>query len=124
MAKSNDYQVGGEHYRNMDIQPWDAIVSWRLGFLDGNVIRYIARWRHKNGIEDLRKAQHTLTKLIEVVEAQTAVKADAAKMAKQVSGPPKPPTTGVMKPKQVSMKADVDAAEKLATMIGEIKPDK
>lgn len=66
---ANDRQVGGDHYR-MAIQPWDVIDEWGLGFLDGNALKYIARWRRpgKNGLEDLRKAQHYLEKLIERVE--------------------------------------------------------
>jgi len=48
------------------IQPWDYIVSNDLGFLEGNIIKYVTRWKHKNGVDDLRKAQHYLAKLIEV----------------------------------------------------------
>jgi hypothetical protein len=64
-------QVGGEHYRDKTIQPWDAMQAWMTpeqfkGFLWGNVIKYIARWQDKGGIEDLRKARHYMDKLIEV----------------------------------------------------------
>jgi hypothetical protein len=67
----NDIQVGGEHYRSKTIQPWDAMESWMTkeqfkGFLWGNVIKYIARWQDKGGVEDLRKARHYMDKLIEV----------------------------------------------------------
>lgn len=64
--KANDVQVGGSHYRRLDIQPWDAIEAWGLGFLDGNAVKYLARWRAKGGIEDLRKARHYIDKLIEL----------------------------------------------------------
>jgi hypothetical protein len=62
-------QIGGSHYQK-DIQPWDymkAIMSEYefLGYLRGNVIKYISRYKDKGGVEDLRKAQHYLTKLIE-----------------------------------------------------------
>jgi len=70
--KANDTQVGGMHYKGYDIQVWDAIESWGLGFLDGNVIKYVARWRKKNGLEDLKKARHYLDKLIEVEEGRIA----------------------------------------------------
>lgn len=68
---SNDLQVGGEHYRSKTIQPWDAMESWMTkeqfkGFLWGNVIKYVARWQDKGGVEDLRKARHYMDKLIEV----------------------------------------------------------
>jgi hypothetical protein len=64
-------QVGGEHYQSKTIQPWDAMQAWMTpdqfkGFLWGNVIKYIARWQDKGGVEDLRKARHYMDKLIEV----------------------------------------------------------
>jgi len=67
---ANDKQVGGDHYKTKTIQPWDAIVNWELGFLDGCAVKYLARWRKKNGVEDLKKAAHYLEKLLEVEEAK------------------------------------------------------
>jgi hypothetical protein len=61
-------QVGGDHYMDKSIQPWDYIVSNNLGFLEGNIVKYITRWKDKNGVADLRKAQHYLAKLIEVAD--------------------------------------------------------
>lgn len=68
---ANDMQVGGDHYHSKAVQPWDAMQAWMTdeqfkGFLWGNVIKYIARWQDKGGIEDLRKARHYMDKLIEV----------------------------------------------------------
>lgn len=65
-TQANAEQVGGAHYKQLDPQPWDVIGAWGLGFLDGNVVKYVARYRNKGGIKDLKKAQHYLTKLIEV----------------------------------------------------------
>ncbi len=65
---ANKVQVGGTHYKFKDIQPWDAIHAWGLGFFSGNVVKYIARHREKNGVEDLKKARHYLDKLIEIME--------------------------------------------------------
>lgn len=62
----NDIQHGGTHYRTKAIQPWDYIVSNNLGYLEGNIVKYVSRWRDKGGIEDLQKARHYLDKLIEV----------------------------------------------------------
>lgn len=63
----NDIQIGGNHYKKYGtFQPWDVIGGWGLGFLDGNVVKYVARFRNKGGIEDLQKAKHYLDKLIEV----------------------------------------------------------
>jgi len=64
--KANDKQVGGSHYAVKAIQPWDYIVANNLGYLEGNIVKYISRWKDKNGVQDLKKAQHYLQKLIEV----------------------------------------------------------
>lgn len=66
MAVANNTQVGGDHYKSQAIQPWDFIVSNNIGFLAGNVIKYVTRFEKKNGVEDLKKARHYLDKLIEV----------------------------------------------------------
>jgi hypothetical protein len=57
-------QVGGEHYKDLKIQPVEYIHSNGLGFCEGNVIKYVTRWRAKDGINDLRKARHYLDLLI------------------------------------------------------------
>jgi hypothetical protein len=66
LKTANDRQVGGEHYATKKIQPWDFIVENGLGFLDGNVVKYVCRYRDKGGVQDLEKARHYLDKLIEV----------------------------------------------------------
>jgi len=63
-------QVGGDHYRKLAIQPWDAMQEWMsperfAGFLQGNIIKYIARYQDKGGVQDLEKARHYLDRLIE-----------------------------------------------------------
>ena len=63
---ANDSQVGGNHYKGKAIQPWDYIVANNLGYLEGNVVKYISRWKEKGGIDDLRKVVHYAEKLIEV----------------------------------------------------------
>lgn len=67
---ANDTQHGGVHYKAKAIQPWDYIVANNIGFLEGNAIKYLTRWREKGGIEDLKKAQHYVEKLIEVEQAK------------------------------------------------------
>jgi hypothetical protein len=62
---ANDTQVGGEHYKNKAVQPWDYIHRNGLGYLEGCVVKYVSRWREKGGVADLEKAQHYLAKLIE-----------------------------------------------------------
>lgn len=65
---ANDKQVDGQHYQK-PIQPWDYITLNRLGYLEGNIIKYVTRYREKNGMRDLEKARHYLDKLIEVNQA-------------------------------------------------------
>lgn len=59
-----DVQEGGTHYKNMGIQPIEYILSNNLGYLEGNVIKYITRYKDKGGIEDVYKARHYLDFLI------------------------------------------------------------
>jgi hypothetical protein len=61
-----DIQVGGGHYAKYAIQPLEFIVKNNIGFLEGNVIKYVVRWKDKAGIEDLKKARHYLDMLIEL----------------------------------------------------------
>ena len=59
-------QVGGGHYKDMPIQPVEFIHKNGIGFIEGSVIKYVSRWRKKNGVEDLKKARHFLDLLIEM----------------------------------------------------------
>lgn len=63
-----DVQVGGGHYKDMVIQPAEFITRNKIGFLEGNVIKRVCRWRNKDGVKDLRKAIHELELLIEFEE--------------------------------------------------------
>jgi hypothetical protein len=65
---SLDIQVGGSHYKDMAIQPIEFIMKNNIGFMEGNAIKYISRWRSKGGVEDLKKARHYLDMLIEFEE--------------------------------------------------------
>jgi hypothetical protein len=51
-------QIGGSHYKNFNIQPYTFITSNDLSFFQGNVIKYVCRYKNKNGVEDLRKIIH------------------------------------------------------------------
>lgn len=67
-------QVGGDHYSRFPIQPMEYIEKNKLPFADGCVVKYITRWRFKNGIEDLRKAKHFIEMLISLEEQKIANK--------------------------------------------------
>ena len=66
MSEANKMQVAGSHYKQKSIQPWDYIAANELGYFEGNIVKYVSRWRDKGGVDDLRKAQHYLQKLIEM----------------------------------------------------------
>ena len=68
--KPSEQQVGGDHYRQRSIQPWDIWQEYGMNAFEGAVLKYLLRWRDKNGVEDLKKARHTLDKLIELEEAK------------------------------------------------------
>jgi len=57
---------GSKWYKSGKIQCWDYIISQNMGFLEGNVVKYITRYKTKNGLADLEKAKHYIEKLIEV----------------------------------------------------------
>jgi hypothetical protein len=58
-------QVGGTHYEVMGIEPIEYILSNGLGYCEGNVIKYVSRYKNKNGLEDLLKARSYIDFLIE-----------------------------------------------------------
>lgn len=66
---ANDRQVGGDHYRS-PMQHWDFVWANNLDYFQGQITRYVTRWRNKDGLEDLYKAKHFLEKYIELVEAR------------------------------------------------------
>lgn len=69
---ANSMQVGGSHYNVRPIQHWDFVASHDYGYLEGQVTKYLFRWRDKNGVQDLEKASHFLQKLSEVSESDAS----------------------------------------------------
>lgn len=66
---ANEKQVAGAHYRT-PIQHWDYVVANDLDYFQGQITKYITRWKKKNGLTDLLKAQHFLEKYLEVAKAE------------------------------------------------------
>lgn len=66
-------QIGGTHYSNKSIQPIEYIVANELNFCEGNIIKYVTRYKDKNGIEDLLKAKHYLEMLISNYENKESI---------------------------------------------------
>ena len=63
--KSFKKQVGGNHYKNYKIQPVEFIIKNNIGFVEGNIIKYILRFKEKGGVQDLLKAKHYIELLID-----------------------------------------------------------
>jgi hypothetical protein len=59
-------QIGGNHYSKLALQPVEFIYKNSIPYIEGNIIKYVVRWRDKGGIDDLRKARHYLDMLIEL----------------------------------------------------------
>lgn len=67
-SKANERQVGGEHYKvhgTTELQHWDIVKIFKLDYFQGNITKYVMRWRNKGGVQDLQKARHYLDKYIE-----------------------------------------------------------
>ena len=60
------WQEGGQHYKDKAIQPIVYIHANKLGFCEGNVVKYITRHKEKNGAEDIRKVIHYCELLLEL----------------------------------------------------------
>lgn len=66
-----DGQVGGSHYKDMGVQPWEAMEAWLTpeeyrGYHKGVAIGYLAREQQKGGLQDIEKAIHHLQRLVEI----------------------------------------------------------
>lgn len=73
MSEKIDVVNHPSHYNQGKIEVADFIVDQKMGFLDGNVVKYVARYRHKgHGVEDSKKARWYLDKLISIKEAKEA----------------------------------------------------
>lgn len=65
MPNSLNTQIGGDHYTKLKIQPMEYSMANGLDACQHTIIKYVTRFRNKNGLEDLKKARHTLDMLIE-----------------------------------------------------------
>lgn len=58
-------QVGGSHYKDCKIQPIEFIHANNLNFSEGSIVKYITRYKNKNGKQDLLKIKHYVDLIIE-----------------------------------------------------------
>ena len=68
--KASDKQVEGDHYKKLNIQPMQYCLANDLNYGQANAIKYITRYKDKNGIEDLKKAIHCIELLIQFEEGE------------------------------------------------------
>ena len=68
--KSFKKQVGGNHYKNYKIQPVEFIIKNNIGFVEGNIIKYVLRFKEKGGAVDLEKAKHYIELLIDSTKSR------------------------------------------------------
>ncbi len=67
--KSVDNQVGGDHYSKYKIQVVDIIDDHNLNFYEGNALKYLLRYKDKNGVQDLQKLEHYVQMIIKRFES-------------------------------------------------------
>jgi len=72
VASANEKQVGGTHYQKAAVQHWDIVHMHKLDYFQGQITKYVMRWKDKNGIQDLEKAKHFLEKYIELNRTDNA----------------------------------------------------
>ena len=72
MSEAKKKQVGGGHYHELGLQPWTAMEAWstleELRYHKNTAMAYLAREHLKGGDEDIRKAHHHLTRLVEILD--------------------------------------------------------
>jgi len=68
--KSYKKQVGGNHYKKYKIQPVEFIIKNNIGFVEGNIIKYVLRFKEKGGVQDLLKAKHYIELLIDSTKSR------------------------------------------------------
>ena len=81
MNKAKDIQIGGDHYKNMGVEPWDVVDTWpieqRIGYYRGGALKYLMRMGSKDESPlEIAKGKHYMQKLLEVLDEQRITQAD------------------------------------------------
>ena len=76
-------QVGGSHYKDLPIQPIEYILANKLPFCEGNIVKYVTRWKQKGGRQDLEKVIHYAQLLLDNLESAEPVSFGEAAMGAQ-----------------------------------------
>ena len=67
--QANDKQVGGSHYKGGE-QHWDRVRRMGLDYFQAQITKYVERCWRKDGLDDIKKAEHFIQKYIEILEAE------------------------------------------------------
>ena len=67
--KTTDKQIDGDHYKNMPLQPWEIIEKNGLDYWEGAALKYLLRWRKKDGVIDLDKIIHYIEHIKSLAES-------------------------------------------------------
>lgn len=87
---ANEKQVGGNHYKKQGAtEHWDIVDQWGLDYFQGQITKYVMRWRDKGGLQDLEKASHFLEKYREV-ETRKALAKSIEGIGKAIVDAPAP----------------------------------
>ena len=68
VLKADEKQVGGNHYKDLRIQPAEYCYKNGMGSLESGVVKYVTRWKLKGGFKDLEKAKHLIDMIMQYEE--------------------------------------------------------
>lgn len=76
METPRSRMIGGDHYTNMGVQPWDVVDTWpleqRIGYYRGGALKYLMRMGSKDeSAQEIAKGQHYMEKLLEVLRTES-----------------------------------------------------
>ena len=74
------------HYQGKRFQLWDVILDFNLTYFEANIVKYVVRWRKKNGLEDLYKAREYLNNLIAEEEKKPIITAIGEEFPESIDG--------------------------------------
>jgi len=64
--------INPSHYKQGNIEVIDFILDQKFSYMEGNVVKYLSRYKFKNGLEDLKKARWYINKIIEEKENENS----------------------------------------------------
>lgn len=115
MSEANKVQIGGQHYKDGEHEEhWDRVHRLGLDYFQGQITKYVERCWLKNGVEDLRKAQHFLAKYIELAEATRRKGASQQALGELVASMARDSQAAFDKGREEGMRAGIDASHRVA----------